>query len=41
MTVDEKKSKFMSEHEGKAFYFCSVSCKATFDKDPHRFGHPK
>ncbi len=41
MTVDEKKSKFKSEHEGKTFYFCSASCKTTFDKDPHKYGHPK
>ena len=41
MMVDEKKTKFKSEHEGKTFYFCSASCKATFDKDPHKYGHPK
>ena len=41
MMVDETKAKFTSEHEGKAFYFCSANCKSTFDKDPHRYGHPK
>jgi Cu+-exporting ATPase len=40
MMVDEKKTKFTSEHEGREFYFCSPGCKATFDKDPHRYGHP-
>ncbi len=39
MMVDEKSAKFTSEHDGRKFYFCSVSCKATFDKDPHRYGH--
>lgn len=41
MTVDEKKTKYTSEHEGRMFYFCSANCKGTFDKDPHRYGHPK
>lgn len=41
MTVDEKKAGLKSEHEGKTFYFCSPGCKSTFDKDPHRYGHPK
>jgi Cu+-exporting ATPase len=41
MTVDEKRTKFTSEHEGVRFYFCSGSCKKTFDADPHKYGHPK
>lgn len=41
MTVDEKKAKFTSEHEGVKFYFCSPQCKTIFDSDPHKFGHPK
>lgn len=41
MKADDNKSKFKSEHEGKTFYFCSASCKATFDKDPHKYGHAK
>ncbi|MBI2125814.1 MAG: YHS domain-containing protein [Thaumarchaeota archaeon] len=41
MMVDPKKTKFTSTHEGRTFYFCSSSCKATFDKDPHRYGHAK
>jgi Cu+-exporting ATPase len=39
MTVDDKKSKLKSEHEGKTFYFCSPHCKSTFDKDPHKYAH--
>ncbi len=40
MTVDEKTTKFKSVHEGRTFYFCSASDKTTFDKDPHKYGHP-
>lgn len=39
MMVDEKTAKLKSEHEGKTFYFCGPGCKATFDKDPHKFAH--
>ena len=41
MTVDEKKTKLTSEHEGVRFYFCSASCKMIFDSDPHKYAHPK
>jgi len=39
MMVDEKKTKLTSTHGDKTFYFCSASCKTTFDKDSHRYGH--
>lgn len=39
MTVDEKTSKLKSEHDGITFYFCSPQCKATFDGNPHKYGH--
>lgn len=39
MMVDEKKTKLTSKHDNKTFYFCSASCKATFDKDSHKYGH--
>lgn len=39
MMVDEKKTKLTSKHDAKTFYFCSASCKATFDRDPHKYGH--
>ncbi len=41
MMVDDLKTKLKSEHEGRTFYFCSPSCKNTFDRDPHRYGHQK
>ena len=37
MMVDEKKAKLKSEYNGKTYYFCAPSCKATFDKDPTKF----
>ena len=39
MMVNESSAKFTSEHEGMTFYFCSSSCKKTFDSDPHRYAH--
>ncbi|OLE90957.1 YHS domain-containing protein [Candidatus Bathyarchaeota archaeon] len=39
MMVDEKKTKFISNYEGKSFYFCSASCKTSFDNDPRRYRH--
>ncbi len=39
MTIDENKTKFVSEHEGVKFYFCSAPCKSAFDKDPHKQAH--
>ena len=39
MMVDDRAAKLKSEHEGNTFYFCSARCKATFDRDPHRYGH--
>ncbi len=37
MMVDEKKAKFKSDYNGKTFYFCAPSCKATFDKNPAKY----
>ena len=37
MMVDEKKAKFKSDYNGKTYYFCAPSCKATFDKSPAKF----
>jgi len=39
MMVDQKKTKLNSPHDGATFYFCSQSCKNTFDHDPHKYGH--
>lgn len=38
MTVDPAKAGALkSEHEGKTYYFCSPTCKESFDKDPHGY----
>jgi len=37
MMVDEKKAKLKSDYDGKTYYFCAPSCKATFDKDPEKY----
>lgn len=37
MTVDEKMAAATSEYESTTYYFCSPGCKATFDKDPHKY----
>ena len=37
MMVDEKTAKFKSDFNGKTFFFCAASCKATFDKSPEKF----
>jgi YHS domain-containing protein len=41
MMVDEKKAKLKSDYEGKTYYFCAPSCKATFDKDPAKYNSGK
>ncbi len=30
-------SKFRSSHKGKEYYFCSLSCKQAFDKNPGKY----
>jgi YHS domain-containing protein len=37
MGVDEKNAKFSSEYKGRKYYFCSDSCKRSFDANPVKF----
>jgi YHS domain-containing protein len=37
MSVDEKTTRFKSEHRGKTHYFCCQMCKTTFDKNPMKY----
>jgi YHS domain-containing protein len=37
MDIDEKKAKFKSEYNGKPYYFCSSTCKTSFDKNPTKY----
>jgi YHS domain-containing protein len=34
MEVEEKKAAGRSEYQGKTYYFCSLSCKKEFDRNP-------
>ncbi|MBU5421129.1 heavy metal translocating P-type ATPase [Cellulomonas hominis] len=40
MTVDPKSAAATREHDGVTFYFCAPGCAATFDANPHHYGHP-
>jgi YHS domain-containing protein len=37
MNVDEKKAAGTVSHKGKVYYFCSVNCKAQFEKAPEKY----
>ncbi len=37
MDVNERTAKFKSEYMGRTYYFCSGSCKETFDKNPAKY----
>ena len=37
MEVDPSKAAASSTYGGTDYYFCSVPCKKSFDKDPDRF----
>lgn len=37
MNVDEKTAKFKSDYMEKTYYFCSQTCKITFDKNPTKY----
>ena len=37
MEVDEKAAAGKSEYQGQTYYFCSVGCKKTFDKEPQKY----
>jgi Cu+-exporting ATPase len=37
MQIKEKEADGKSEYKGKTYYFCSSSCKETFDKEPAKY----
>jgi len=37
MSVDEKSSKYSSQHRGQTYYFCSKACKDKFDSNPEKY----
>ena len=40
MVVDTARAEATSEHRGNTYYFCSLGCKAKFDRKPEAFLHP-
>ncbi len=37
MEVDEKKAAATFAYQGKTYFFCATSCKATFVKAPEKY----
>ena len=37
MTVDESTAQYVSEYNGKKYYFCAPGCKKLFDENPEKF----
>jgi Cu+-exporting ATPase len=37
MSVKVADAKYMSDHQGKIYYFCSESCKKKFDQEPAKY----
>jgi Cu+-exporting ATPase len=40
MDIDPATAAGKSEYKGQTYYFCSLGCKKSFDKDPEKYlGH--
>jgi YHS domain-containing protein len=39
MQVTYENAQARSEYDGQTFYFCSIDCKETFDKNPEQYAH--
>ena len=37
MEIDPKTAAGKSEYQGKTYYFCSMGCKKSFDKEPQKY----
>lgn len=37
MEVDKETAAGKSEYNGETYYFCSLGCKAAFDKEPEKY----
>ena len=37
MEVDPQSAQHTSQHQGQTYYFCSPSCKGTFEADPSKY----
>jgi len=43
MDVDPKRAAAQSTHKDRTYYFCAVSCKQKFDREPEKYltGDPR
>ena len=37
MEVNEKSAAGKSDYQGQTYYFCSLGCKKSFDKEPAKY----
>jgi len=37
MRIDEAKAAGKSNYKGTTYYFCALSCKPSFDKNPEKY----
>ena len=37
MTVDVARARFVTEHEGRTYYFCAAGCQRAFEANPDAF----
>lgn len=37
MDIDPKTAAGTSEYKGQTYYFCSMGCKRSFDKEPEKY----
>lgn len=37
MDIDPATAAGISEYKGQTYYFCSLGCKKSFDKDPQKY----
>jgi YHS domain-containing protein len=37
MKIDTKTATGKSEYNGQTYYFCSLGCKKSFDKEPEKY----
>ena len=37
MNIDPAAAAGTSEYKGQTYYFCSLGCKKSFDKDPEKY----
>lgn len=39
--IDPRTAAGQSEYQGQIYYFCSLTCKEAFDKEPHKHVQPQ